>query len=131
MEIEHKRVVFDDDVASWLKQYTDALTRIKEWQEVADIARSHLENAMGDAEVAMHNGNEVVRWSFVESKRIDVKKAREILPDSSHSAFGSSNNFAQIHNRGQWCGMSIITPIAPLLDEPPFTPYEDDDEDDE
>jgi predicted phage-related endonuclease len=81
MEIEHKRVVFDDDVASWLKQYTDALTRIKEWQEVADIARSHLENAMGDAEVAMHNGNEVVRWSFVESKRIDVKKAREILPD--------------------------------------------------
>jgi len=27
--------------------------------------------------------------------------------------------------------MSIITPIAPLLDEPPFTPYEDDDEDDE
>ncbi len=81
IEIEHKRVVFDDDIASWLKQYTDALTRIKEWQEVADIARSHLENAMGDAEVAMHNGNEVVRWSFVESKRIDVKKAREILPD--------------------------------------------------
>lgn len=80
MEIEHKRVVFDDDVASWLKQYTDALHRIKEWQEVADIARSHLENAMGDAEVAMHNGNEVVRWLFVESKRIDVKKAREILP---------------------------------------------------
>lgn len=80
MEIEHKRVVFDDDVASWLKQYTDALTRIKEWGEVADIARSHLENAMGDAEVAMYNGNEVVRWSFVESKRIDVKKAREILP---------------------------------------------------
>jgi len=27
--------------------------------------------------------------------------------------------------------MSIITPIAPLLDEPPFAPYEDDDEDDE
>jgi len=27
--------------------------------------------------------------------------------------------------------MSIITPIAPLLDEPPFTPYEDDDEDED
>jgi len=27
--------------------------------------------------------------------------------------------------------MSIITPISPLLDEPPFTPYEDDEKDDE
>jgi len=27
--------------------------------------------------------------------------------------------------------MSILTPISPLLDEPPFAPYEDDDEDDE
>lgn len=80
VEIEHKRVVFDDDIASWLKQYTDALTRIKEWQEVADIARSHLESALGDAEVGMYQGNEVVHWSFVESRRIDVKKAREILP---------------------------------------------------
>jgi hypothetical protein len=29
----------------------------------------------------MYQGNEVVRWSFVESRRLDVKKAREILPD--------------------------------------------------
>jgi hypothetical protein len=28
----------------------------------------------------MYQGNEVVRWSFVESRRLDVKKAREILP---------------------------------------------------
>ena len=68
IEIEHQRIVFDDDIAAWLKQYKDALTRIKE-------------SAMGTAEVAMYNGNEVVRWSFVETKRIDVKKAREILPD--------------------------------------------------
>jgi len=26
--------------------------------------------------------------------------------------------------------MSIITPISPLLDEPPFTPYEDDEDED-
>ena len=80
IEIEHKRVVFDDDIASWLKQYSDAQSRIKEWQEIADIARSHLESALGDAEVGMYNGNEVVRWSFVESKRFDTKRAREILP---------------------------------------------------
>ena len=81
IEIEHKRVVLDDDIASWLKQYKDAQSRIKEWQEVADIARSHLESALGDAEVGMYQGNEVVRWSFVETRRLDVKKAREILPD--------------------------------------------------
>ena len=80
LEIEHKRVVLDDDIASWLKQYKEALSKIKEWQEVSDIARSHLESALGDAEVGMYQGNEVVRWSFVESRRIDVKKAREILP---------------------------------------------------
>ena len=40
IEIEHKRVVFDDDIASWLKQYSDAQSRIKEWQEIADIART-------------------------------------------------------------------------------------------
>ena len=27
--------------------------------------------------------------------------------------------------------MSIITPISPLLDEPPFAPYEDDEDDEE
>jgi len=27
--------------------------------------------------------------------------------------------------------MSIITPIAPLHDDSPFTPYEDDEEDDD
>jgi len=27
--------------------------------------------------------------------------------------------------------MSIIAPISPLLDEPPFAPYEDDEEDDD
>jgi predicted phage-related endonuclease len=80
MEIEKGVVVFDDDIAQWLKQYKDALTKVKEWQEVADIARSHLETALGDSEIALYQGKEVVRWSTVESRRFDVKRAREILP---------------------------------------------------
>ena len=80
IEIEHKRVVLDDDIASWLKQYKDALSRIKEWQEVADIARSHLESALGDAEVGMYQNRPVVRWSFIETRRFDIKRAKEILP---------------------------------------------------
>ena len=80
IEIEHKRVVLDDDIASWLKQYKEALSKIKEWQELADIARSHLESALGDAEVGMYQNRPVVRWSFVETRRFDVKRAKEILP---------------------------------------------------
>lgn len=81
IEIEKGVVVLDDDVAAWLRQYKDALAKIKEWEEVADIARAHLENALGDNELAMYQGQPVVRWTTVTTRRFDVKKAREILPD--------------------------------------------------
>ena len=79
-EIEKGVVVLDDNTAQWLKQYREALSKIKEWQEIADIARSHLENALGDCEEGLHNGQPVVRWTQIESKRFDTKRAREILP---------------------------------------------------
>jgi len=80
VQIEPGSVIFDDGTAQWLKQYRDALAKVKEWQEVADIARSHLEAAIGENEHAIYQGQEVVRWTQVTSKRFDVKKAREMLP---------------------------------------------------
>lgn len=80
MQIEKGVVVLDDNTAQWLRQYREALANIKKWQEVADIARSHLENALGDCEEAVHNGQTVVRWTQIESKRFDVKRAKEVLP---------------------------------------------------
>jgi predicted phage-related endonuclease len=80
MQVEKGVVVLDDNTAQWLKQYREALAKIKEWQEVADIARSHLETALGDCEEGVHNGLPVVRWTQIESKRFDTKRAREILP---------------------------------------------------
>jgi predicted phage-related endonuclease len=80
MQIEKGVVVLDDNTAQWLKQYRDAQAKVKEWQEVADIARSHLENALGDNEEALYNGQPVVRWTQIESRRFDTKRAREILP---------------------------------------------------
>ena len=80
IEIEKGVIAFDPDVANWLVQYKSAIQKIKEWEEVADIARSHLENALGDAEVGLWQGKEVVRYTTVESTRFDTKKAREILP---------------------------------------------------
>ena len=87
IQIDNKSVILDDNTAQWLKQYRDALAKVKEWQEIADIARSHLEVALGENEVAIYQGQEVVRWSTVTSKRFDVKKAREMLPGNVISLF--------------------------------------------
>jgi predicted phage-related endonuclease len=73
-------VDFDDGIAQWLQQYKHAKEEIARWEEIADIARAHLENAMGDAETALYENKPVVRWTRVESRRFDTKKAREILP---------------------------------------------------
>ena len=80
VEIETGVVDFDNNTASWLENYKNALAKIKEWQEVADVARAHIEQSLGDAEVGMYQNRPVVRWSFVETKRFDVKRAKEILP---------------------------------------------------
>ena len=80
VEIETGVVDFDDNTASWLENYKNALTKIKEWQEVADVARAHIEQSLGDAEVGMYQNQPVVRWSFIETRRFDVKRAKEILP---------------------------------------------------
>jgi predicted phage-related endonuclease len=80
MEIEHGVVDFDDGVGQWLRQYKAAQAEAKKWTEIADVARSHLEAAMGDAELAMYQNRPVIRWTKVESTRFDTKRAREILP---------------------------------------------------
>ena len=80
IEIEKGIVDLDADANAWLEQYKSALGKIKEWQEVAEIARAHIESALGDSQVGMFANRPVVRWSVVESKRFDTKRAREILP---------------------------------------------------
>jgi predicted phage-related endonuclease len=56
------------------------LQRIKEWEEVADVARSHIEASLGDNEIGLYKGQEVVRFTTVTSMRFDIKRAKEILP---------------------------------------------------
>jgi predicted phage-related endonuclease len=73
-------VDFDASTAAWLEQYKNAVAKIKELQEVAEVARAHIEAALGDNQMGMFLNRPVVRWSFVESTRFDTKRAREILP---------------------------------------------------
>lgn len=79
-EIEKGVIDFDESIAMWLEQYRSALAKIKEWEEVADVARSHIEAALGDAEVGLYKGQQVVRFTTVTSTRFDVKRAKELLP---------------------------------------------------
>jgi predicted phage-related endonuclease len=79
-EIEKGVIDFDESIAMWLEQYRAALAKIKEWEEVADVARSHIESALGDAEVGLYKGQQVVRFTTVTSTRFDVKRAKELLP---------------------------------------------------
>lgn len=80
IEVEKGVIDFDDSVAMWLEQYRSALAKIKEWEEVADVARSHIENALGDGELGYYQGQQVVRYTTITSTRFDVKRAKEILP---------------------------------------------------
>ena len=80
MEIEKGVIAFDQDIANWVLQYRNAVEKSKEWQEIADVARSHIENALGDAEVGIWQGRPVVRYTTVETRRFDAKKAQELLP---------------------------------------------------
>ncbi len=80
VEIEKGVIDFDESIAMWLEQYRSALAKIKEWEEVADVARSHIEAALGDAEVGLYKGQQVVRFTTVTSTRFDVKRAKELLP---------------------------------------------------
>jgi hypothetical protein len=38
---------------------------------------------LGDAEVGRVNGREAIKWTVVESRALDVKKCRELLPAES------------------------------------------------
>ena len=80
IEVEKGVVDFDENIAMWLEQYRHARAKIKEWEEVADVARSHIEASLGDNEIGLYKGQEVVRFTNVITTRFDVKRAKEILP---------------------------------------------------
>ena len=77
-QINTEMVDLDPAAAAFLTAYIEAKHKIKEWQEKADVAAEQVKFAMGDV-----NGKESVRWTTVESRRIDIKKLRELLPEEA------------------------------------------------
>ena len=82
-EINLEMIDLDPAASAFLAAYIEAKVKIKEWQEKADVAAEQVKFAMGDAEIGLVNGKESVRWTTVESRRIDIKKLRELLPEEA------------------------------------------------
>lgn len=80
LEINTSEIDFDPSVARWVDEYKRLKLEAAQIAEQIDIARSHIEAELGDHEIGTVAGQPVVRWSTVESERIDVKKLREVLP---------------------------------------------------
>ena len=84
-------VDLDPAASAFLAAYIEARLKIKEWEEKADIAAEQVKAAMGEAQVGLVNGREAVRWTTVETKRIDTKKVRELLPENLWEKFETSS----------------------------------------
>ena len=80
LEINPTEIDFDLSIARWVDEYKRLKLEAAQIAEQIDIARSHIEAALGDHEIGTVSGQPVVRWATVESERIDVKKLREVLP---------------------------------------------------
>ena len=79
-QINQEMIDLDAQAQHWVASYIEAKAKIAEWQEKADLAGEQVKSALGDCSIGLVNGRETVRWTRVQSKRVDVKKLRELLP---------------------------------------------------
>ena len=89
-QINQQMVDLDPAASAFLTAYIEAKAKIKEWKEKADIAAEQVKAAMGDAEIGLVNGKESVRWTTVESTRIDANKVRNLLQGEQLAAVEST-----------------------------------------
>ena len=69
-------------VAHWLDNYKQLLAQKKELEERIDIARAHVELALGESTLGLVNGNPAIKWGWVDQRRFDQTKAKELLRDN-------------------------------------------------
>jgi predicted phage-related endonuclease len=104
------QITFTKSMLEGLSKSTIArLRRVKaeigELQEQADILTERIKSALGDAIIGTVNGAPAVKWSLVESSRIDIKKAREVLPQQVLDLLevrSQSRRFTLLDGGEQW-----------------------------
>lgn len=68
-------------VASWLEEYKRLQVEKKLLEERMEIARAHVELALGDNELGTVNGVPVVKWAWSARNSFDQTKAKKLLTE--------------------------------------------------
>ena len=74
-------VELPEPVAHWLAEFVRIKNDIKTLEEKLEVARAHVELALGESPLGLVNGQPAVKWNWVESRRFDQTKAKELLKD--------------------------------------------------
>ena len=68
------------DVARWVDILKTATAAKRQAEESIEVARGHIEAALGEAETGLVDGWPVVRWTRINSRRFDQTLAKERVP---------------------------------------------------
>lgn len=74
-----------DAIAGWVTVLREANAAKARAEETAALARTKIEEALGDNEIGLVDGAPAVRWVHVTSTRFDQKKAKAILGDAAEA----------------------------------------------
>ena len=90
VQINKEVIDFDQETADWVQRYRETLLEIKNLQEQADVARSHIEAAMGDCQIGFHHNRPLVRWTTVTTTRLDTTKVKAALSQELIEQFSNT-----------------------------------------
>jgi hypothetical protein len=68
------------NVARWVDVLKAATAAKRQAEESIEVARRHIEAALGESETGLIDGWPVVRWTRINSRRFDQTLAKERLP---------------------------------------------------
>ena len=78
-DAEKPKIDLPLDVAAWIELYRKTQGEIKGLEEKLEQAKVKIQELMGENEIGLLDGKVAVRWTKVESFRLDVAKAKEVL----------------------------------------------------
>lgn len=74
-------IPLDEQTTAWLAYLRQVNAQIKELEAARDVARKHIETALGDNEIGLVDGQPAVHWTYVHSSRLDQRKLKEQAPE--------------------------------------------------
>lgn len=89
------------ELAGWLAAYQRARDKIKHWSATAQAAQRHITEALetAGANIGTVDGRTAVRWTRVETRRVDGARLRAEHPDlaDQYSTVVVSHRFSTPH----------------------------------